>query len=117
LEYFNSFTNQIPKLGALKQEHFIMLRYESFWILLNSACKTIIDDFAVLQFIHTIFVNAVVFWFFNKYTKYKFTSLFIYLLFYYLYYNTEILRESIAISFFLLAYPALTAGKWFKYFF
>ncbi|MCD2421387.1 EpsG family protein [Niabella pedocola] len=116
LEYFNSFENQIPPLNKLQLKHFVLLRYEPLWILLNSVCKTIVDDFAFFQFVHSIFVNIVLFSFFKKYTPYKFTAVLIYFLFYYLYYNMEVMRESLAISFFLLAYPAMVKNKWAQYY-
>jgi len=116
LEYFNSFTNQVPTLGNLSAATFLQIRYEPFWILLNSICKTISNDFVLLQFVHAIFVNVVISRFFRKYTQFRFSSLLVYYLFYYLYYNTEILRESIAISLFVLAYPYLSKGVWAKYY-
>ncbi|WET70814.1 EpsG family protein [Sphingobacterium sp.] len=116
LEYFNSFTNQIPTLKSLNITHFETIRYEPFWILLNSFCKTIIDDFAFFQIVHAIFINVVIFRFFKKNTQYLFTAILIYWLFFYLYFNMEILRESIAISFFLLAYPYLSTKRLGKFY-
>ncbi|MDR6733829.1 EpsG family protein [Sphingobacterium sp. 2149] len=116
LEYFNSFANQIPTLKDLTIDHFFTIRYEPFWIILNSICKTILNDFAILQLIHAIWINLVIFRFFKKNTKFLFTAILIYWLFFYFYFNMEILRESVAISFFLLAYPYLSSKKWVKYY-
>ncbi|WP_312364460.1 EpsG family protein [Sphingobacterium sp.] len=115
-EYFSSFINQIPKLNDISIGTFAQTRYEPFWVLLNSLCKTIVEDFAFFQFVHATFINIIIAWFFTKYTPYRFTAIFIYSLFYFLYYNMEILRESLAISFFLLAYPFLVKRVWLKYY-
>ena len=66
LEYFRSFESQIPKLGQLKLETFTNLRYEPLWIIFNSVCKSIVDDFSFLQFVHAIFVNYILFKFFKN---------------------------------------------------
>lgn len=116
LEYFRSFDTQIPKLQNLTLNVFVELRYEPLWIIFNSVCKSIVDDFSFLQFVHAFFVNYVLFRFFKNYTTYKFTAILVYFLFYYLYLNFEILRESIAICLFLLAYPFLEKKENIKYF-
>lgn len=115
-EYFRSFNNEIPILSKLNVIHFQTIRYEPFWIILNSTCKTIIDDFVFFQIVHAIFINLVIFKFIKKNTNYLFTTVLIYWLFFYLYFNMEVLRESLAISFFLLAYPYMSEKKWYKFY-
>ncbi|OJZ13216.1 EpsG family protein [Sphingobacterium sp. 40-24] len=116
LEYYNSFTGQIPTLNDLSRDHFFSIRYEPFWIILNSVCKTIINDFALFQFVHAFWINFVIFKFFKNNTQFRFTAILVYWMFFYFYFNMEILRESIAISLFLVAYPYLSKKKWLKYY-
>lgn len=91
-------------------------KYSFLWNILATTCKSISDNFALLQFVQSAFVNFTLFWFIKKYTKFRFTSLLVYFLFVYLYFNMEIIRESIAISFFLLSYPFFEKKQWFKYY-
>lgn len=91
-------------------------RFAFLWNVFATTCKSISEDFVVLQFVQAVFVNSTLFWFIKKYSKFRFTSLLIYYLFAYLYFNMEIMRESIAISFFLLAYPYFNRKSWVKYY-
>lgn len=90
--------------------------YQPLWILLNLVSKSIYNDFTVVQIIHALFVNAVIFWFIWKNTKTPFRVIIFYFLFDYLYFNTEIMRESIAVCIFLLSYSFLKERKYIKYF-
>lgn len=111
-EYYKSVT-------ALSDTSFLDLssgKFAIFWNILASSCKSISEDFVFLQIIHAIFINVTLFWFIKKYSAFKFTSLLFYFMFAFLYFNMEIMRESIAISFFLLAYPYFTKKKWLKYY-
>lgn len=91
-------------------------RYSFFWNLLATTCKSIFKEFALLQVVQSTFVNVTLFWFIKKYTRFRFTALLSYFLIAYLYFNMEIMRESIAISFFLLSYPYFEKKSWFKYY-
>lgn len=91
-------------------------RYSFLWNVLATTSKSISDNFVVLQLIQAGFVNATIFWFIKKHTKYRFTSLLLYFLFAYLYFNMEIMRESIAISFFLISYQFFQKERWALYF-
>ena len=82
----------------------------------HAIIKLIIDEFWFFCFIHSSFVNIVVFWFIKRYTKYKYTGAFIYYTLLSIGFCTEILRESVAICLFLLSIPYLQENKWAKYF-
>lgn len=77
-------------------------RGEIGWRILSSIAKSIGEDFYWVQFIQSAIVNISVFIFFKRYSKYYFTCVLIYYMTFYMYLNFEILRESIAISIFLL---------------
>lgn len=90
--------------------------YNILWDLTISVCKSIFDNFIFFQFIHTIFVNLVFFWFFKKYTPYIFTAVFWYAIGHFLYFNTEILREILCICLFMLSTPALLKKHYIKFY-
>lgn len=96
-------------------------RYEPAFVLLMSCCKSIWNDFTLLQLIIAIFVNTVYFWFFRHHTRYFYFAIFMYFIYQFWNINFEIKRESIAIAFFLLGIHSLlkrSPGKkdYFKYY-
>jgi hypothetical protein len=86
------------------------------WNLLVSISKLIADNFTSLQIILALIVNTTFFWFIKKHTKYYFTGIFIYYLFFYCYFNFEILRESLAVCSLMLAFNSLVNGKYKLYY-
>lgn len=115
LSYFDHYT-EVKTWFEINFSEFLMGRYSFFWNVLATTCKTISDDFYVLQIVQAAFVNFTIFWFIKKYSNFRFTSLLLYFLFSYLYFNTEIMRESIAVSFFLIAFPYFERKLWLKYY-
>lgn len=115
LSYFRDF-DDIPFLTELSLTTLWDYKHNPFWTVLSSISKTIINDFAFFQLIHAIFINLVFFKFIKENTIFRFTAILFYYLFAYLYFNMEIMRESFAIAFFLLAYPYYKNKKWMKYF-
>ncbi len=91
--------------------------YEPFYTLLCALTKTISDDFVVFQIVHAILLNSCLFYFISKSTNYRFTALLFCFIYYYLYFSTEILRESLAILIFVLNYKNFEKKKWGKYYF
>ena len=74
------------------------------------------DDFVYFQLLHIIILNSCLFYFISKSTEYRFSALFFCFIYYYLYFSTEILRESLAIFVFVLNYKNYEEGNWFKYY-
>ena len=72
------------------------------WILLTSFLKGICDNFIILKIFLSFWVNLIVAHFIKSNTKFIFSALLIYFIVSYFNYNFEILRESIAISFFFI---------------
>jgi hypothetical protein len=91
-------------------------RYDPLWVVLSSISKTLIDDFAFFQIIHATIVNVIIFRFIKQNTVYRFTAVFLYFCGAYLYFNMEIMRESLAICVFLLGYPSFRDKKWFQFY-
>jgi hypothetical protein len=113
--YMSDFKN-FPYFSQLTLDSFVGLKYAPLWILLFSLIKSVFTHFLYFQLIHAVFVNGVIFWFIDRYSRFRFTSLLLYFLYYYLYFNTEIIRESISICLFLLVVPSFLAGNWKKYY-
>lgn len=90
--------------------------YEPFYTLLCAITKTISEDFVFFQLTHALILNSCLFYFISKSTQYRFSALFFCLIYYYLYFSTEILRESLAIFVFILNYKNYEEGNWFKYY-
>lgn len=113
--YMDNFKYE-KKLQNLTMNDFMDSKYAPLWVIFSSFCKTLFNDFTALQLIHSFFVNIVIFWFFKKHLKFKFTAVLFYFYLYYLYYNTEVLRAAVATAFFLLSYDYYKNGKWLQYY-
>ena len=81
------------------------------WELLNIFCKSIWNDFTLVQLVQAFFVNYVIFWFIKKYSPRPFLTILLYFLTLWLQLNYEALREGIAVGFYLIALDAIFSGK------
>lgn len=117
LTYQVRFETLIYPLNQFSKINFLELGWEPGYLLLNSISKTIIPEFWFFQLIQAIFVNVILFDFFKKNTSYFFTALVLYAIFYFFYFNMEILREIIPICIFIKwMYPELEKGNYKKYY-
>lgn len=107
---------EMPTLSQLGDYKFGDSRYQFLYIVFTSIARTISSDFTCFQIMHALYVNTIIFWFFNKYTRHTFTGLSLYFLMLYVPFNMEVLRESLAICTFLLAWPMFKQGKWLWYY-
>lgn len=114
--YMDNFRYLTVPLSELKLENFTESRYQPFWILINSFCKSI-GSYVLLQIICALILNVCVFHFFKKTTTKIFTCILFYFLVDYFYFNMEIVRESLAIGVFLLAMIKYNEKKMFKTYF
>lgn len=106
----------MPEWSELSTFDFSASRYGFLWIVFSAFCKLFSNDYYFLQFIHALIINCIYFVFIYKFTKYRFTALFLYFILGFLYFNTEILRESLAVAVFLFAIPAFYKKKWIQYY-
>lgn len=113
--YVENFNNQMVPLSKLTIESFTESRYQPLWILLNSFVKSF-GNYVILQIICSAFLNFCVFYFFKKTSKFFFTCILFYFLIDYFYFSMEIVRESLAISVFLLAMINYNENKKLKAF-
>lgn len=113
---YENYYAHFPTLPELFSFNFRSIRYEPGFIIFASIPRTITSDFTLLQFFEAAVVQVVISWFIVKNTKNRFLCLTIYYVVMYLYLTTEILREALAMSCFLLAWPYFRDGKWIKYY-
>ncbi len=106
----------LPHLDELMDQEWNLLTYQPGWYVINALIKSIVDEFWFFTLIHCSIVTVIVFWFINKYTKYRFIASFIFFTLLSITYYTEILRESLSICMFLLSIPYLEKKKWIKYY-
>jgi hypothetical protein len=116
LFYQYAFENEIPVIFDVFKYGMWYYKWEPCFTFIMILSKSIIDNFIFFQFIHSLFINLVFFYCFKKYLKYKFLAVLIYAYFQFLYFNMEILRESISVCFFILIYPYYSTRQWLKYY-
>ncbi len=112
MQYFND----IPFIWQLNKFGFSEAQFDPLWIIFSSISKSIINDFTFFQILFATVINVIIFRFIKQNTIYRFTTLLLYFLFFYIDFNMEILRQSLAICVFLLSYPYLKEHKWFKFY-
>ncbi len=106
----------IPTLTGFFDADIGIAKLQPLWLLMSALAKSISEEFFVLQVLHALIVNAVIFWHINGNTRYKFTAIFFYYFSLYPYFNFEILRESMAIACFLLALKSYNNARWGRYY-
>ena len=115
INYMDEF-RYVKKLSDLSAQDFSDTRFMPGWIIFASMCKSLCPQFIGLQFIHATILNISIFLFIRQFSQYRFTAVLMYVLLAYLNLNTEILRESLAMSIFFLAIVAFVRNKWIVYF-
>ena len=115
LYYENTFPF-MPSLAELGSMNLFEQTYQPLWYVLNALVKSVYDDFTFFQFVHALIVNTAIFFLIPRYTKLRFLGVLVYYIFFYLYFNTEILREALAVVIFLFAYPLIFKKKYIQYF-
>ena len=112
LEYWQTY----PKMIDIYTFDFKNAEFQPLWYVFNAFIKSIFDNYVCFQIVHAVLINWIVSNFIWKYSKLPFFSTFVYILFFYFYYNTEILRASISVCIILLSYPSLENKNWLKYY-
>ena len=110
----------VPDLSELTFDYLNQINserhYGYLWSVLCSACKTVTPSFTFFQFVHAIILNGIIFKIIIDKTRYRFFNILLYYIFYFLYFNTEILRESLAVAVFLLVIDYYRKGNLIKYY-
>ena len=106
-------TTTLDDFGALD---FTQTRFEPGYMFLAACCRSLSNEFYVLQLLCAFILNSCVFLFLYRYCYNPFVGVIVYFVLTCLYFNTEIMRESLAIAIFLLNYPNLKSRKWVRYY-
>lgn len=115
--YERMFNSDAVPLSGLTFELLMNGKYQPLWILINSIAKSL-GNYIYLQFITAIILNLTIFHFFKKCSTKWFTCILFYYLVDYFYFNMEIVRESLAVGFFLIAIISFNNTKiWKTYFY
>lgn len=115
IEYSDYYAHANP-INKLSLRDFINTRYAPGFVVLVSFCKTISSEFMLLQFVESAMVNCAVFYFFKSNTRHCYFGILLYFLYLYTDLNMEVMREAIAVSFFLVAWQFFRDSKWLIYY-
>lgn len=115
LRYEEKFID-LPTLSEILKYGTEELGYQPLWYLLNAIIKKYLDSFILFQIVHASFLNIAVFFTFNKYVQHKFTAVLLYYVCWYLYFSTEVLRESFSVVVFMLSFHYLIEKRYIKYY-
>lgn len=106
----------LPNLGMLFTTEVGFERLQPLWLVFSAISKSIGEDFFILQILHSVVINAVLFNYFEDNSKFRHTAVFIYSFSLFPIFNFEILRESLAICVFLIAVQYYLSKKWLRYY-
>lgn len=93
-----------PSIDKLSVADFEMTDYQPGWVVFCSICKYFSPSFYTFQFVHALILNLTILFFLKRNSKNVFAALLVYYVMNYLEYNTECLREAMAISCSLIAF-------------
>lgn len=116
MNYMRVFNN-LPSWESYRDGNFSKLRYEPGFIITGIFCKSICNEFWFFQLVIAAITNTGVFIFIYKYCRNPFVGILVYIVMIWLYFSTEIMREGVAVSIFLLNYKNLKSKKWIRYYF
>ena len=107
---------ELPSLSEIGSFQSMNEKFQPLWIFFVAVSKSITEEFYMIQLLHALIVNVLIFSFIKSNTKYVFTAILLYYIGYYGYFNFEILRESIAIAIFLYSIKFIKNKKWVAYY-
>lgn len=111
--YLYKFYHFYPSLDKFSGDDW-SLGNDPLFVLLNSFVKSIGGRFYHVQLIHSLFVNGLIFLYIKRHSKYVFTCLLFYFVFFFLNYNMQIMRGSMSIVLCLFAFDYVIKKKWIK---
>lgn len=97
-------------------KNIIESRYQPLWVLFIAVLKSISQSFVLLQIVHAIIVNTIIFHVLKKYCKFIFIAIFLYYIYAYFKFNFEILREALAICMIALSIGYCIKKSWLKFY-
>ena len=114
MSYYKTYCHDIFHL-KLSDFNDLTYGFEPFWVLFNSICKTLSEDFYLVQLIVST-IHIGVWGYFTKKVcpSLCFLMLVFFFLFEWLRMDSEIMREAVAMAFFLLAVLSWNNKKYFR---
>lgn len=106
----------IPKLNELTPVTFVLFRFQPLYIILNSLCKTIYNDFVLVQILHVLIFYSG---FYMLLKDLGLRKLYLFFIFYcYMYFNPgmTLMREGFALGFCFWGLYFYFKNKWIPYF-
>ena len=117
MDEFERYPDSFSEVGNEIWIQFMLKGQMPLWTLLNIACKTFFHSFYAVQFVESAAINIAVCYLVSKYTHRYFLFMIIYFFtLQYFIFNTEVMREGLAISFALLGMHAYMSGKKWLFF-
>ncbi|MCH5242279.1 MAG: EpsG family protein [Muribaculaceae bacterium] len=104
--------DKINPLNEFKPIDFQRSRFAPGFLVIFAFFKMLSPEIVYFQLFEATVVNIVVFYFFYKNSKNIYFAGVIYYFFLYILFNFQELREAMAVSVFLLAWPAFKQNKW-----
>lgn len=114
MQYFEEYPESLSETGDFIWIVFMKYGHMPLWTLVNIFAKSIIGSFYAVQFIESIAINTAVCFLVSKYTHRYFLFLLVYFFsLQYFIFNTEVMREGLALSFSLIGmYGWMNSKKW-----
>lgn len=116
ISYMSEYENMPSLLNFNIYNNFVESRYQPLWVLFVAILKSISSSFVLLQIVHAIIVNTIIFFVLKKYCRFIFMAIFLYYIYAYFKFNFEILREALAICVIGLSFDSCIKKKWWKYY-
>lgn len=108
---------KVALLDNLTYADFFEGEHEPGYVLLSSIVKTLTGEFWPVQLISNAIMSICIFIFLYRKCTNVFVGIFFFLVLQWLYFSTEIIRQSIAIGIFLVNYRNAEKKRWFWYYF
>ena len=115
LSYFDDYSS-FPTFSEFPHTDFSELKYEPLFYVIVAFSKLLHPDFAIFQFVQASIVNIIFFYFIATRTLYKFSSICLYFILIYFYFNMEIMRESMSVCTFLLSIKYIEKNNYLVYY-
>lgn len=113
---YETYFSYTPSIKELFSTEIWTHGFQPGWIIISAIVKDLTNSYFVLQFIVCAFVNSTFFILAKKRCSSPLTFIFLYFIFQYFYFSAEILRESIAITLFMIGFNYIFQRKFFQYF-
>jgi len=116
IRYMNTFEESPTFSSPFWLNYINDSNYGLGWNFLVITLKSIVPSFTFLKVVHAIIINGTFFYIISKWTKYCFSAVLFYFIWIYATLNFEVLREALAVSFFLLSLSFYFKKKWINYY-